>query len=78
MPVRIIKNILKKELQAFRDSFYERIPAYMLADVQKEMIDIAHNALNTALESCSDYESLDDYLSLAGYRMSLSEWIDSL
>ena len=78
MPVKAIKNILRKELQGHRDGFYNAYPKFIMSDVQKEMITLAHETLTRALDACETYEQLDDFISFAGYRMSLQEWIDSL
>lgn len=78
MPVKAIKNILKKELESFKNGFFTAELHYRLSDVMKEFIYIAHNVLEERLESCTDYDSLEKYISFAGYRMSLQEWIDSL
>lgn len=77
MPVRAIKNILKAELQGFKDSFYT-MSAGVLSDVQKEMINLAYSELSGILEKSNHYNELEDYIAYAGYRMSLEEWINSL
>lgn len=78
MPVRAIKNILRKELQERRDSFFQAYPTFIMSDAQKEMINIAYENLLSVLEKSNDYASLEDFISYSGYRMSLQEWIDSL
>lgn len=79
MPVRAIKNILMQELQGFFDAFYREYPgSFVMSDVQKEMVRIAKEVLSAKLEFCNTYEELNAYISDAGYRMSLEEWINSL
>ena len=78
MPVRAIKSLLKQELNSFRDGFYNAYPKFIMADVMKEMVSISFHSLNERLENCNSYEELDDYISFAGYRISLEEWINSL
>jgi len=78
MPVKVIKNILKKELEDFKNGFFNSYPNFIMSDVQKEFIYIAYGALLNVLNKCEDYASLEDYISYAGYRMSLQEWINSL
>lgn len=78
MPVRAIKNILKKELEEFKDSALNLLHKGYVNDATKELIYIAHNVLTEKLEACNDYDSLDEFVSFVGYRMSLEEWINSL
>lgn len=78
MPVRAIKNILKKELDEFQKAFHSAYPKFIMADVMKEMVYLAHSQLNDKLANSNTYDELEDYISLAGYRMSLEEWINSL
>ncbi len=78
MPVRAIKNILAKELESFKDGFFEAYPTFIMSDHQKEFVYIAYGILKNKLESCNTYEELDEYITFAGYRMSLTEWIESL
>lgn len=79
MPVRAIKNILKKELQDHRDGLYAiSANGVILTDCQKEMIRFAHVKMQSALSFCTSYDDLEKFLSFAGYRMSLTEWIQSL
>ena len=78
MPVRAIKSILKKELQDFRDGFYNNYPRFIMAEVMKEMVSIAFHQLNAKLENSNSYDELEDYITFAGYRMSLEEWINFL
>jgi hypothetical protein len=78
MPVRAIKNILKKELEERKQSFFNAYPSFIMSDTQKEMIYLAYAELSGILEKCNDYASLEDFISYSGYRMSLQEWIESL
>jgi len=78
MPVRAIKNILKKELEDHKQGIFNAYPRFIMTDVQKEMIYIAYKALLNTLNECNDYVSLEAYISYAGYRMTLNEWINSL
>jgi hypothetical protein len=78
MPVRAIKNILRKELDERKQSFYNAYPNFIMSDTQKEMIYIAHSNLSEILDKCEDYASLEDFISYSGYRMSLEDWINSL
>ena len=76
MPVRAIKNILKKEIQDHTDGFYWGMTC--MSGVQKEMISIAKENILSRLESCNTHDELDDFLSYAGYCRSLEDWINSL
>lgn len=78
MPVRAIKNILGKELQDFRNRFYNAYPSFIMSDVQKEILSIGYELLKVKLDACVTYEDLEEFISFAGYRMSLEEWINSL
>lgn len=79
MPVRAIKNILKKELEQFKNNTLQVLhKEHFLSDVPKEMIYLAYSNLLGVLDKCQDYAALEDYISYAGYRMSLTEWINSL
>lgn len=74
MPVKSIKSILKRELQAHRDSLYK----LAFNDIHRGMIDLSFKALNTILCECENYPQIGNYLDEAGYRMSLEDWINSL
>jgi hypothetical protein len=79
MPVRAIKNILRKELEDFKGHALQSLrTCNTMSDVPKEMIYIAYTNLLEVLEKSNEYSSLEDYISYAGYRMSLQEWIESL
>lgn len=78
MPVRAIKNILRKELEERKQSFFNAYPNFIMSDTQKEMVYLAYTELSGILEKCNDYASLEDFISYSGYRMSLQEWIESL
>ena len=78
MPVKAIKRILLQELQSFRDGFYSAYPSFIMSDVQKEMVSISFNHLKNRLDRCNSYQELDNFVSVAGYRMSLEDWINSL
>lgn len=78
MPVRAIKNILHKEIVEFRDGFFRAYPSFIMADVQKEMVNLAKAILISKLNLCESYEDLDEFISYAGYKMSLEDWINSL
>lgn len=79
MPVRAIKNILKKELEEFKAHAIQALyNANTMSDVPKEMVYLAYTELSGILEKSNDYASLEDYLNHAGYRMNLEEWINSL
>lgn len=78
MPVKAIKNILQKELEEKKQSFFNAYPAFIMSDTQKEMIYISYAHLYEILQKCNDYASLEDFISYSGYRMSLEEWINSL
>ena len=68
MPVRAIKRIVKDELS----NFYN----YILNDGNLRYSSEATLTLEK-LESCNDYESLDDFID-EWYQISLQEWINSL
>lgn len=78
MPVKAIRNILKQELQNSKDGFFNAYPSFIMSDVQKEMVYHAYEQAYSVLEKCQDYASLENYLSYMGYRMSLTDWIQSL
>jgi len=78
MPVRAIKSILGQELDKFKDVVSRAANSACLADAGREMVVIGYEAMKAALEKCNDYESLEEYISFAGYRMSLEEWVNSL
>ena len=78
MPVKAIKRILLQELQSFRDGFYNAYPSFIMSDVQKKMVGISFHHLKNTLDRCNSYQELDNFVSKAGYRMSLEEWINSL
>lgn len=78
MPVRAIKHILEKELEGFYESSLRVLHKESLSDVPYEMMDIARAVLQAKLVNCNDYESLEEYINYAGYRMSLEEWVNSL
>lgn len=77
-PIKAIKKILAKELKEFKDGFFKAYPNFIMSDMQKEFIYIAYQVISDKLNACETYEQLNDYISYAGYRMSLKEWIDSL
>jgi hypothetical protein len=74
MPVRAIKNILGKELQSHYQSACQRISN----DIQRGFIHRGYNVVADKLESSQSYDDLQGVLTLADYRMSLQEWIESL
>ena len=78
MPVRAIKRILGEELDKFKAQFFIHESQLTMSDVQQEMLYIAESVMKASLESCTTYAELDDFLSYAGYRMSLQEWVQSL
>jgi hypothetical protein len=78
MPVKAIKNILKKELEDHKQGFYTAYPSFIMSDVMKEMIYKGHNIMMEMLELCTTHDELNDFISFAGYRMSLEDWINSL
>lgn len=74
MPVRAIKGIIEREINAHADNL--RQSAY--CDPQREMISMSKSAMLDRLAKCQTHEDLEDFLGFAGYRMSLIEWIESL
>ena len=78
MPVKAIKNILKKELEERKNSFFNACPSFIMSDTQKEMVYISYTHLSEVLDKCNDYASLEDFVSYSGYGMSLEDWINSL
>ena len=77
MPVKAIKRILGDELSDFYSEACEKL-RYCISDVTKSLVHISHDILSDRLKDCETYEDLEEYISFAGYRMSLSEWIESL
>lgn len=69
-----IKRLMTKELQSHYSSACQTI----YHDVQRNFVHIGYRYLLAELEKCETFEQLDEWLSLADYRMSLQEWIDSL
>lgn len=78
MPVRAIKNILKQELERFKNDTYQVVRKNTASDVPINMVMLAYTELSGILEKSNAYNELEDYISYAGYRMSLEEWINSL
>lgn len=78
MPVRAIKNILKKELEERKNHLVQVLHSAYVNDSCKEMIYIANEISYKKIEECHNYDELDELISFLGYRMSLDEWISSL
>jgi hypothetical protein len=78
MPVKAIKNILLKELEEFKSMTYEAVKKSYLSDVCANLVIMGYSKLKEQLEKCNSYESLEEYVTDAGYRMHLEEWINSL
>lgn len=74
MPVRAIKNIMRKEIQ----EHYSVACQDLHHDVQRNFVHVGYRYILAELEKCVTYDELDNFLSLADYRMSLQEWINSL
>lgn len=75
---RGIKNILKAEIEAHFNNLFSVVHAAYPPDVQKEILYNAKIDYLARLDMCNDYESIDKFISWAGYRMSLEDWIKSL
>ena len=78
MPVKAIKNILKKEIESHKEHLFTQMSMGWFPDVQKEMIRIAFYTLTEKLDICQSYEDIQELLDFAGYRVSLDEWVNSL
>ena len=78
MPVKAIKNILKKELEERKTTFINILHNNYVNDSCKEMIYIANEVSSKKIDECHNYEELDEVISFLGYRMSLEDWINSL
>lgn len=74
LPVKSIKSLMTKEIQ----SHYSTACQTIYNDVQRNFVHIGYRYLLAELEKCTTYDELDNFLSLADYRMSLTEWIESL
>lgn len=72
--VNAIKKLMIQEL----DSHYSSAIQALYNDVQREFIHLAVRQLREQLSNAESQEDLEQYLSDAGYRMSVQEWIDSL
>ena len=77
MPIRAIKNILKQEIKTFHDSIMSVDKIRYSNDATQALIKAGYDSLLSKLDYCIDYDSLDDFIGYH-YRMSLSEWINSL
>lgn len=71
---KTIKGLMTKELQ----SHYSNACRTIYNDIHRNFVHVGYRYLLAELEKCETYEQLDDFLSLADYRMSLQDWIDSL
>lgn len=69
-----IKKLMIKEIQ----SHYSSACQVNHNDIQRNFVHIGYRYLLAELEKCETYDELDSWLSLADYRMSLQDWIDSL
>lgn len=80
MPIKAIKKTLLSELEEFRKLAQESLHAnHVWHDtVPFEMLSIGYQHMQKALEACTTYDDLDNYIWYAGYRMSLEEWVNSL
>lgn len=78
MPVKAIKNILQKEHEEFKKVSLQKLHEAYVNDATKELIYIASEQVMGRLNNCVSYDDLDDFLSFAGYRMSLEDWINLL
>lgn len=75
MPIKIIRKIIKQELQVF----YSEIKANIryANECTNYIAEYGYQLTLEKLESCDDYESLDDFIG-EWYQMHLQEWIDSI
>lgn len=78
MPEKAIKHILQKELDIHKTEALQILYNAYVPDTEKELIYIAYQTLQNVLNQCETYNQLEDYLSYAGYHMSLEDWISSL
>jgi hypothetical protein len=69
-----IKKIMFKELH----EHYQAACQNCHHDIQRAFIHIGYRKALEVLEAAKDEINLQDYLSMMDYRMSVSEWIESL
>ena len=76
IPFTAVKNLLAKELDSFRKEGFK--VKFTLSDVSKQAMFYGFNYLGDMLIKAETFDDLENYVTHAGYRMSLQEWIDSL
>lgn len=71
--IKLIGDEYKKHYDALRNTAYKEC----IPDPQFEMIAKGYSELFGKLYLCDTWDELDEWMSNAGYRMSVQDWLDS-
>lgn len=69
-----VKKLMFQELQRH----YESACQNCFNDIQRAFIHIGYREALKVLESAQDESDLRDYLQMMDYRMSITDWLESL